>query len=94
MGFSDITEPKAVSDAIEEFDRLGREKFLETYGFGKARKYYLVVNGKYYDSKAILGVAHKYQFPAKEPLKWSDFNGGKLTVQAKLEELGFTVEVK
>jgi len=93
MGISDI-QRSAVLRAVEEFNRLGRERFLELYNYGKAKQYFLKLDGKFYDSKAILGVAHKYQFPVKGPLKSDDFSGGKLTVQQKLEELGFTVVIR
>ena len=44
--------------AIAEFDELGRERFLDTYGFKKATGYVLIHDGKSYDSKAIAGAAH------------------------------------
>ena len=59
MPLTDLT-PEAVRRAIAEFDSLGRDSFLNTYGFGKARGYFLVHNGQAYDSKAIAGVAHQY----------------------------------
>lgn len=46
--------------AITEHYRLGRKAFLETYHFGKARSYVLVYEEREYDSKAIPGVAHKW----------------------------------
>jgi len=73
---------------------LGREAFLENYGYGKAKRYYLVWQDKYYDSKAIIGVAHKYECPNYGPLTSEEFSGGENTVQKKLEELGFRVQVK
>ena len=36
----------------------GRDEFLRRYGFGRARAYLLEVDGKLYDSKAIVGYAH------------------------------------
>jgi len=57
MGLSDITRP-AVLDAMAEFDRLGREVFLDTYRFGRALSYFVEIDGKLYDSKAIAGYAH------------------------------------
>jgi 5-methylcytosine-specific restriction protein A len=45
---------------VAEYDRLGPDRFLEKYGFGAARSYWLVVDGKTYDSKAIVGAAHGY----------------------------------
>ena len=91
MAFGDISDAAAVHEAIEEYDRLGETAFLEKYGYGAAQKYLLVVDGKAYDSKAILGVAHGYQFREKGPLDSGEFSGGAATVVPKLEKLGFTV---
>jgi hypothetical protein len=54
MSLADLTRP-AVLAAIEEHDRLGREDFLHRYGFGPARDYRLLFDGREYDSKAIAG---------------------------------------
>lgn len=91
MGLADLTSSSAVRRAIAECDRLGRDAFLEKHGFKRARDYVLVVDGKEYDSKAIVGVAHGYQFPSAGPLSAADFSGGKRTVVPKLESLGFEV---
>lgn len=93
MSLSDINDPQFVLSAIEECDRVGREAFLAKYGFGAARAYWLVHNGESYDSKAILGVAHKYAKPDIGALGAHDFVGGENTVRRKLIELGFNVEV-
>ena len=93
MAMADISSRKAILEAIAEFDQLGQEAFLSKYGFGRARAYYLEHEGRRYDSKAIVGVAHGYQFPAEGPLKSEQFNGGEATVKRKLEELGFHVRV-
>lgn len=94
MSFGDISSSAAVEAAIEEFDAIGRDAFLDKYGYGRAREYFLVYNGRYYDSKAIVGVAHKYQFPQKGPLNRKSFSGGRATVMRKLNDLGFTVVVE
>ena len=94
MGLNDISSSTAILKAVEEFDRLGRNKFLGKYSFGKARSYFLVISDKDYDSKAIVGVAHGYEFPDQGPLKSSDFSGGAKTVERKLKQLGFNVIVK
>ena len=94
MPLSDITDRQHVLDAIAEFDRLGPEKFLETYGFRNSVSYWLVHNGIRYDSKAIIGVAHGFSRPDLGPLMASEFSGGEKTVQRKLEELDFIVEVE
>ena len=93
---SDLTSPTAIKLAIEECDRLGREKFLSRYGFGHARDFTLHYQGREYDAKAIVGVAHGYQFPAIGTLKSSDFSGGKASSGAasKAFELGFDVDGK
>jgi putative restriction endonuclease len=92
MALSDITDSTAVLQAALEFDALGREAFLAQCGFGKAREYFLVLKGRRYDSKAIMGAAHGYQFPEKGPLRAADFSGGDATVKTRLEQLGFAVE--
>src|SRR5690348_5029529 len=91
MALSEITSPDAVLEAIHEFDDIGREQFLQKYGFGHSRIYTLERDGKVYDSKAIIGAAHAFQFPVKGPLKHDEFSGGDATVRKKLEELGFHV---
>jgi 5-methylcytosine-specific restriction protein A len=50
MALADITR-RAIVQAIKEFERLGRQAFLERYGFGEARDYFLLHKRKRYDSK-------------------------------------------
>lgn len=57
MTLSHVTHA-GVLDAAAEFDRLGRDAFLKSTGFGPARAYFLQHNGNLYDSKAIIGYAH------------------------------------
>lgn len=90
-GLSDLAERSAVLQAMVEFDELGRDAFLARYGYGPARSYFVMHDGKRYDSKAIVGVAVGKQFPASGPLGASEFSGGEATVKAKLEGLGFEV---
>ena len=89
MSLADLT-PEAVRQAIAEFDRLGRESFLSTYGFGEAREYFLVHNGQAYDSKAIAGVAHQY-LPGQGALTSDEFSGGENAAAGRLRELGFDI---
>lgn len=91
MAFADITDPNAVRSAIAEFDELGRDAFLDRYRFGRSREYFLIHEGRRYDSKAILGAAHGYQFPALRALGPHDFSGGETQTVPKLHDLGFTV---
>ncbi len=76
---------------IREFDALGRDQFLQKYGYGSATEYFLVFNGKKYDSKAIAGVAVGKQFPARGPMRNNEFTGGLNSVVSKLRQLGFEV---
>lgn len=94
MSLLSLSSPTAVKLAIEECDRLGREEFLRRYGFAHAREYTLRYQGREYDSKAIVGVAHGFQFPSLGPLKSSEFSGGVSTsgAAAKVFALGFDVE--
>ena len=91
MGLRDITHA-AVLEAIAEYDRLGQDEFLDKYGFDRARSYLLVHNGKAYDSKAVVGVAHGF-LPGQQALAARDFSGGEATVGRLLRGLGFTVQV-
>jgi len=79
-------------DAMDEYDRLGQDEFLGKYGFDRARSYLLIHNGKAYDSKAVVGVAHGF-LPGERALSARDFSGGEATVGRLLRGLGFTVQV-
>lgn len=91
MTISDIKDRRPVLEAIDEFDRLGRETFLRRYEYRPSRSYRLLHNEREYDSKPIIGVARGYARPDLGPMKATDFSGGDATVRRKLEELGFTV---
>lgn len=93
MTLSDITSANAIKAAVDEYDQLGPENFLQKYGFGPSRSYFLLHNGVRYPSKAIIGAAHGYEHPEVGPLSAKQFTGGEATVKKKLEELGFQVEV-
>lgn len=87
--YRDLSDPAAVLKAIAEYDRLGRTKFLDKYGYGKALMFVLLHNGTQYDSKAIVGAAYQHQFG--KPLRNTDFSGGQASVVPKLASLGFKV---
>ncbi|MFF3018697.1 HNH endonuclease [Streptomyces sp. NPDC057939] len=89
MGQEAITR-EAVLKAVAEHDEMGREAFLSMYGFGEARSYVLVHEGREYDSKAIAGVAHKWD--QGRALKPGEFSGGKDHAAAWLKRLGFQVK--
>ncbi|GAA4736732.1 hypothetical protein [Actinomycetospora chibensis] len=77
--------------ALDKFDELGRDRFLAEYGFREARSYFLVRDGREYDSKAIVGAAHRLRHG--EVLAASEFSGGAATVKPLLEKLEFEVRV-
>lgn len=80
----------AVLSAIEEFDTLGQEEFLHRRGYAEARNFRLVYRGRFYDSKAIAGVAHGYA--TGHFCDSSEFSGGLATVSDCLTDLGFVVD--
>lgn len=86
MELGDITE-ESVRRAVAEYDRLGADEFRSTYGFGPARRLVLVYDGRTYDSKAIVGVAHGYA--TGEFWRAKDFTGGIASVVRTLQRLGF-----
>lgn len=65
-----------------------REQFLKKYGFGRAREY-VVVHGKAYDSKAIVGAAHGVATGL--PLSSDEFSGGLSGAASILDGLGFEI---
>jgi hypothetical protein len=79
-----------VERAIQEYDRLGPEKFFSVHGFAPTTTYDLVWDERRYPPKAILGTA--YEFATGERLASGDFEGGKSGAVKVLGELGFTVQ--
>ena len=41
MSVSDIRSLKSILDAVQEYDALGQDAFLEKYGFGPAKSCFL-----------------------------------------------------
>lgn len=88
MNLNEISEDD-VRRAAALHDELGREDFLRRYGFGSARNYELVIDGRTYPSKAIVGVAHEYATGVA--LSKDEFSGGRQQTVPTLERLGFEV---
>lgn len=89
MNIEKITNPRSVIASIELCNSLGEDKFLKIYGYEKNAEYLLFFEGKYYQSKAILGVAYNVEFSPNH-ITTKDFLGGEVVVK-KLNELGFKV---
>jgi hypothetical protein len=78
-----------VLQATAEYDGVGIDQFLETHGYSQSRDYVLHNDGRGYDARAILGVAHQAavgSLPSAEELA----DGQQ--VAAVLLDLGFDVE--
>jgi len=78
--------------AIQEYDRLGPQRFFADHGFGPTTTYDLRQDDRRYPPKAILGTA--YEFATGQRLEPGDFEGGKSGAVTVLEKLGFTVQHK
>ena len=89
MALGDLTSRAAVLAAIREYDELGRDAFLEKYGFGASKRYFIEHDGKRYESKAIAGVSVGFEHPDKGYLANNQFTGGVASVGRKLSDLGF-----
>jgi hypothetical protein len=89
VAFWDPVQPSHVRQAVAEYDKLGQDEFLARHGFGRARAYLLILDGKAYDSKAILGVA--YELATGRPLTSHDFSGGVQGAAGVLQAMGFEI---
>ena len=78
--------------AIEEYDRLGAERFFAEHGFAPTTTYELAWEGRLYPPKAILGTA--YEFASGARLASGDFEGGKSGAVKVLGKLGFVARPK
>jgi len=78
--------------AIQEYDRLGPERFFSRHGFAPTTTYELIWEQRRYPPKAILGAA--YEFATGEQLHSGDFEGGKTGAVKVLKRLGFAIRKK
>ncbi|MGV9668095.1 HNH endonuclease [Nocardia niigatensis] len=77
--------------AIEKCDADGRQNFLDEGRFVSAREYFLLYEGRAYDSKAIVGAA--WSLMTGDPFVSEGFSGGR-ELKRILEKLGFNVTEK
>jgi hypothetical protein len=75
--------------ALQEYDRLGAERFYAEHGFAPTTTYELVWERRRYPPKAILGTA--YELATGHRLASGDFEGGKTGAVRVLGKLGFNV---
>lgn len=87
--FSGVTR-QHILQAIAEYDDRGADVFRGVYGFEPSTSYPLLHEGRSYDSRAVLGVAHRY---ATGRLATADeFGDGMAAAAALLRRRGFEVD--
>src|SRR5208282_6162137 len=89
LAWDQVTHADVVR-AIQEYDRLGPERFFAEHGFAPTTTYELVWDERSYPPKAILGTA--YEFATGQRLASGDFEGGKTGAVKVLGKLGFTIQ--
>ncbi|MBO3102147.1 hypothetical protein [Cellulomonas fengjieae] len=77
--------------AIEDYDSRGRDAFLDIYGFAPSPDYTLVHEGRSYDLRAVVGVAHRFATGRLAPAE--EFSDGMDGVAALVRRRGFEVSV-
>jgi hypothetical protein len=87
--WDDVTRAD-VERALQEYDRLGPERFFSEHGFAPTTTYELVLEQRSYPPKAILGTA--YELATGRRLASGDFEGGKSGAVKILGKLGFTIQ--
>jgi hypothetical protein len=85
----DQVTPADVLHAMQEYDRLGAQRFFDEHGFAPTTTYDLVWDERRYPPKAILGTA--YELATGYRLASGDFEGGKTGAVRVLGKLGFIV---
>ena len=91
MSLAVLTSSEAVDAAIAEFEKIGRDRFLEKYGYGSGQTFIKTSDGAEYDAEAILAAAVGIQYPDRGALKPGEFRATPDVVSDKLHELGFAV---
>lgn len=86
---ANLTQTSAVEKAMAEFRALGRDAFVARYGFRRSQDFFVVHEGRAYDSKPLAAAAHGHQRGFK-PLQFDDFSGGDPVIKT-FERLGFHI---
>ena len=80
---------EAVQQAILEFDRLGRDRFLTRYGYAPARTHWIIGRDRRYDMKPVWAAAHAH-VDGGEPANPRETNTAD--VRDQLQRLGFVID--
>ena len=97
IAWDKVTHPDVLR-AIQEYDRLGPDRFFSAHGFAPTTTYDLVWDKRRYPPKAILGTAYEFatgqrlEFATGQRLASGDFEGGKTGAVKVLEKLGLTIQ--
>ena len=91
IAWDQVTDTDVVR-ALQEYDRLGPDRFFLEHGFAPTTTYELIWGERRYPPKAILGTA--YEFATGRRLASGDFEGGKTGAVRILGKLGFTVRLR
>ena len=62
---SELTDRSAVDAAVAEFRLLGRQAFLEKYGFAESKSYFAQVDDQLIDSKPLVAAIWAHQHPGR-----------------------------
>ena len=81
-----------ITESLNEWDLISREKFLEIHRVHAAKKYWIRREDKRYDAKAILVRALRISDASLIDLNANSFDGNEFTVAEPLRSLGFVVE--
>jgi hypothetical protein len=83
-----LIDARAIDLAIAEFDLIGRENFLQKYGYRKSNRFMVKVGRRSYDSKAIIGAAAQWTEMGR-PLTSNEFSGGVARLSRVFTRNGF-----
>jgi hypothetical protein len=86
--FSSVTR-QHILQAIEEHDDRGADAFVGVYGYTRTPGHTFLHEDRMYDSKALLGVAHKYATGRPAPVE--DLDDAKCDDATILRKHGFDV---
>lgn len=90
VSYAELTDRASVESAMAEFDQIGRDAFLQKYGYGEAKEYFVVTESGRYDSKAVFGAAYELQHGVA--VAHQEISGGRNGAAGRLAELGFDIE--
>ena len=91
MGLGDIRREDVLRAMALLDDPIEGPRLLEELHFKQAKDYRLVYEGRFYDSKAVVGIAHGLGAGGRY-LTSGDFSGGLDSVVRVLSQLGFYVD--